>query len=555
MRVYADASVDMVLRPGFLDIHPKEGSPRRIAWEEPPKKGGLGFPTRRVLAVPSAKHAWVGAGRGVKIIPLDGDDARDVASLGVRILDAIAVGKGRVLACAHLEGEEGAALRVVDGAAPDFKSASVLKLPSVVKVEWPLGAVWLKGKEAWPEKDKDNKGVALFDHVAPGHPQKDGARFFDSVVLTHGPHGIAGASVQNGVVFALADDASSIIAAFRVPSAPETELHPVRTKDGIALTVVRDGKDAAVLHIALDGRVLAHRSKVGKSNAVGMSPPMPFGDSIFVVDRQKAAVLLELALSDFEVRTKHDVPPGAFGAASIAFGKDLAMLSDGESALRIAFQNGGATVALVEAVGAGESTAAAAPKAKKKVEDDLGLDEEETSSEGEEDAEDEDEDPIAAFASMTRPRATGAPSLTLAEAASPSTWALASGGALNVTVGFANLGGASKGVYVEVGGQAVLSGLVSASDLRLGQASTKFEKKGAAYRAEVSSIDLAAGLLPDPDEKRGGGKVPLYDGIQRANVSLQGIKAGAGLLTVRIGPMKAEPGRGSIVQGKTLVVK
>jgi len=543
----------MVLRPGFLDIHPKEGSPRRIAWEEPPKKGGLGFPTRRVLAVPSAKHAWVGAGRGVKIIPLDGDDARGVASLGVRILDAIAVGKGRVLVCAHLEGEEGASLRVVDGAAPDFQSADVLKLPSVVKVEWPAGAVWMRGKEAWPEKDKENKGVPLFDHVAPGHPQKDGARFFDSVVLTHGPDGIAGASVQNGIVFALSDDASSIIAAFRVPSAPETELHPVRTKDGIALTVVRDGKDAAVLHIALDGRVLAHRSKVGKSNAVGMSPPMPFGDSIFIVDRQKAAVLLELALSDFEVRTKHDVPASASGAASIAFGVGLAMLSDGESALRVVVKNGGPTVVLVEALGAGESAAVAAPKPKKKVDDDLGLDEEETSSE--EDPEDEDEDPIAAFVSMTRPRATGSPSLTLAEAASPSTWALATGAPLNVTVGFANLGGASKGVYVEVGGQAVLSGLVSASDLRLGQASVKFEKKGAAYRAEVAAIDLAAGLLPDPDEKRGVGKVPLFDGIQRANVSLQGNKAGSGLLTVRIGPMKAEPGRGSIVQGKTLVVK
>ena len=554
MRVYADASVDMILRPGFLDIHPKEGSARRIAWEEPPKKGGLGFPTRRVLAVPSPKHAWVGAGRGVKIIPLDGEDARDVASLGVRILDAIAVGGGRVLACAHLEGEEGAALRVVDGAAPDFKAAKTLKLPQVTKVEWPLGAVWAKGKEAWPEKDKENKGVALFDHVAPGHPQKDGARFFDSVVLTHGPHGIAGASVQNGVVFALSADASSIVAAFRVPSAPETELHPVRTKEGVALTVIRDGKDAAVLHIALDGRVLAHRSKVGKSNAVGLSPPMPFGDSIFVVDRQKSPVLLELAIADFEVRTKHDVPAGASGAASIAFGESLAMLSDGESAMRIVVKNGGATVALVEALGASE-TAAAPVKAKKKVEDDdLGLEDEESS--GEEDAEDEEEDPIAAFVSLTRPRATGAPSLTLAEAASPSTWALTSGATLNVTVGFANLGGASKGVFVEVGGQAILAGLVSATELRLGSTNTKFERKGAAYRAEVSTIDLNAGLMPDPDEKRmPGGKQPLYDGIQRANVSLHGIKAGSGLLTVRIGPMKAEPGRGSIVQGKTLVVK
>lgn len=36
---------------------------------------------------------------------------------------------------------------------------------------------------------------------------------------------------------------------------------------------------------------------------------------------------------------------------------------------------------------------------------------------------------------------------------------------------------------------------------------------------------------------------------------LRGDKAGAGLLTVRIGPIKADPGRGSIVQGKTLSVR
>jgi hypothetical protein len=59
--------------------------------------------------------------------------------------------------------------------------------------------------------------------------------------------------------------------------------------------------------------------------------------------------------------------------------------------------------------------------------------------------------------------------------------------------------------------------------------------------------------LPDPDEKRG--KQPLYEGIHRANVTLDGLKAGAGLVTVRIGPLKAEPGRGSIVQGKTLTVR
>jgi hypothetical protein len=543
MRVYADGSADMVLRPGFLDIYPRGGAPRRVAWEDPPKKSGLGLPRRRVLAVPTGSHAWVGEGRGVRVIPLDRDDVRDVPPLGVRVLDALSLGDGRVLACAHLEGDEGACLRVVEGRAPELAASAPLELPVPTKVEWPAGAVWKTGKEAWPEKEKGVDKATLFKSVAPGHPQKDGARFFDSVVLTRSPHGIAGASVQNGVVFAVSADGSSVEAAFRLPSQPEAEIHPVRTERGVLVVVVASGRESAVLHVDLGGRVLAHRAKLGKSLPQGMSPPMVFGSSVFVFERSADPVLLELGLEDLEVKGKHGLPGLGAGQASLAYGEDSVLVSDGEAALRITLVGGAPNVELLEAVGG------AAQKAKKKVaEDDLGLEDEDEAAEGE-----EDEEEAAPVIPASRPRATGTPSLTLAEAASPSVWALAPGAALNVTVGFANLGGPSKGVYVEVGGQAVLSGLVSAGDVRIGSTSTKFEKKGSVFRAEVPQTELHAGLLPDPDEKRG--KQPLYEGIHRANVTLRGDKAGAGLLTVRIGPIKADPGRGSIVQGKTLSVR
>jgi hypothetical protein len=546
MRVYADGSAEIVLRPGFLDIYPRGGAPRRIAWEEPPKKGGLGLPRRRVLAVPSADCAWIGEGRGVRVVPLDREDVRDVAPLGIRILDAISLDGGKVLACAHLEGDDGACLRVVDGTRPVLADATPLALPEVTRIEWPAGLIWKAGREVWPEKDKGADKGKLFRSIAPGHPQKDGARFFDPVVLTRSPHGIAGASIQNGVVFAVSADGARIEGAFRVPSQPEAEIHPVRTEDGVLLTLVVEGRESAVLHVSLDGKVLASRGKVGKSLTRGMSPPLLFGDTVFVFDASGDSVLLELSLADLEVRGKHGLPGLKAGQASIAFDTTAVLLGDGESALRVTVVNGAPNVELIEAVG-GKA------KPKKKADDDLGLDDEDAEADEEED--DEEEAAVGPFIPASRARATGTPSLTLAEAASPSVWSVSPSGSLNVTVGFANLGGASKGIYLEVAGQAVLAGLVSATDVRIGQTSTKFEKKGAAFRAEVPTVDLHAGLLPDPDDKGGRHKLPLYDGIHRANVTLHGDKAGAGLLTVRIGPMKAEPGRGSIVQGKTLTVK
>ncbi len=545
MRVYADGSADMVLRPGFLDIYPRGGSPRRIAWEEPPKKGGLGLPRRRVLAVAHGSHAWIGEGRGVRVVPLDVDDVRDAKPLGVRVLDAVSLSEGRVLVCAHLEGDDGGAcLRVVDGRAPDLAAAAPLAFPEPVKVEWPAGSVWKAGKETWPEKAKGADKAKLFAAVAPGHPQKDGGRFFDSVVLTKSPHGVAGASVQNGVVFVMSPDGTAIQAALRMPTHEDASIHPVRTAEGVLVTIVVNAKESALLHFTLDGRVLAHRSKIGKSVAQAMSPPMLFGASVLVFDRSSDPVLLELGLSDLEIKGKHGLPGLGAGEASIAFASDAVLVSDGEAALRVTIVAGAPNVDLLEAVSGGA-------KAKKKTDDDLGIEDEEESDTESED--EDDEETIAPIISSSRPRATGAPSLTLAEAASPSVWALASGATLNVVVGFANLGGLSKGVFVEVAGQAVLAGLVAAGDVRIGATSTRLEKKGASFRAEVPAVELHAGLLPDPDEKRG--KQPLYEGIHRANVTLDGLKAGSGLVTIRIGPMKAEPGRGSIVQGKTLAVR
>ncbi len=540
MRVYADDSAEIVLRPGFLDIYPRGGAPRRLAWEEPPKKGAsLGFARRRVLAV-AGDHAWVGEGRGVRIVSLAAAAGHASAPLGVRVLDAIGLDRERIVLCAQLEGDLGACLRVVDGGAPDLAGAKPLELPSVPKIAWPAGAIWKAGKEAWSTASEGASSVA------PGHPQRDGARFFDAVELTRSPYGIAGASVQNGLVFALADDASRIEAAFRVPSVPEAEIHPVRTADGILVTITIDGRDSALVHATLAGEVIAARWKIGRSVAKGMSPPLVFGETVFVFERG-AGAFVELALASLEVKGKHKIPPIGGGQASVAFANGAALLSDGESAFRVTLEGGAPELTIVEAVvGAGDAETASAADALE-LEDDAG--------DADEDAEDDDD--RVSLASLlipaSRPRAAGPPSLVLTEAATPSVWALEAGSALEVTVGFGNVGGASQGVYLEVAGPAIASGLASATEVRVGAQSARFEKVGSSYRAELPTLSLLAGLQPDPDDKRS--KLPLYDGAHRAKVALAGRSKGAGLVTVRIGPSKAAPGRGSIVQGKTLAVR
>lgn len=540
MRVYADEAAEIVLRPGFLDIYPRSGPARRIAWEEPPKRAAsFGPPRRRVFAMATRDRAWLGEGRGVRIVCIDRADVRDANPLGVRILDALGLGDGRVLVCAHLDDDEGACLRVVDGTSPDFRSVAPLPLPEPVKVAWPAGTLWKPGKECWPEKERGAAPERLFSTIAPGHPQKDGARFFDPVVLTSGPHGIAGASVQNGVVFAVAPDGSRIEAAFRLPSRPDAEIHPLRTSRGILVSIILDGRASALLHVGLDGEVLACRSKIGRTVASGMGPPLLVGDAVLVYERSGAPTLLELTLDDLEVRARHPLPSLASGQASFALWGGTALVSDGESAIRVRMEGGALVVERVEIPPSPGSDG---------VEDGSEVGDEESGDDLDEDIDDE-----APLVPASRPRATGAPSLTLAEAASPSAWALGAGASLEVTVGFSNLGGASRGVYVEIGGAAVHAGLVDATDVRIGAARARLERVGTVFRAELPQVELLAGLLPDPDEKRG--KQLLYEGVHRATVTLRGNTLGSGLLTVRIGPLRAEAGRGSIVQGKTLTVR
>lgn len=152
-------------------------------------------------------------------------------------------------------------------------------------------------------------------------------------------------------------------------------------------------------------------------------------------------------------------------------------------------------------------------------------------------------------------RVVGPPALALSKAtAGAGEWTAAAGESTTIEVGVASAGGAGKGIYVEVGGPAMASGLVIAETAWVGDGSTKreatFAQRGMVARAEIPDVALRAAYVIDPSAKR---QRPMPTIVVR--VSVRGGKAGANLLTVRVGPLGADPGRGSALQGKRVVTR
>jgi len=149
------------------------------------------------------------------------------------------------------------------------------------------------------------------------------------------------------------------------------------------------------------------------------------------------------------------------------------------------------------------------------------------------------------------PLADGPPSLALAKSEGPRSWETSVGAKLGVAIAFTNQGGKSRGVAVEVGGPALQAGLVVPRRVRVGQQEAELVAKGGAARAEFASIDLPAGYAQGT--KKG---VPLPEPMTFvAEVDFDGQKAGSSVLTVRVSPLGAAPGRGSVLQGKSVTVR
>jgi hypothetical protein len=151
-------------------------------------------------------------------------------------------------------------------------------------------------------------------------------------------------------------------------------------------------------------------------------------------------------------------------------------------------------------------------------------------------------------------RVIGPPALALSKSTAGGEWSATADKTTVIEVGVASAGGAGKGIYVELGGPAFASGLVIAESASVGEGANKreatFTQRGMAVRAELPEVVLRAAYVHDPSAKR---QRPMPTILVR--VAVKGGKPGANLLTIRVGPLGAEPGRGSALQGKRLVTR
>ena len=144
------------------------------------------------------------------------------------------------------------------------------------------------------------------------------------------------------------------------------------------------------------------------------------------------------------------------------------------------------------------------------------------------------------------PRRVGPPSLGLAAALT--TWRTNVSSELTLALTLTNLGGALEGVQIEIGGAALDGGLVIGRAVTGDDSEAKLEAKSTVAVASLPSVRLPADFDVDRSVDRKAAPAPRV----ALGVKLVGMRAGSGLLTVRVRPLGKTAG--SAMVGHMLVI-
>ncbi len=535
MRVFTDGQTHLVLGPGGLAIHRPDAEPRLVALGPAPKRGAVLAPPRDVLAPLDEEldRVLVTVDRTAWEVPLGGGAPRKLTE---RVLDAVRGHDGRLFAVVSdtvgAEPDARFVLATLEPGQPLVETAR-LTLPAATRIAWPQNTIWESSVDPWPEADEEfNAEEHRLDAIAVGYASRDGTTFFDAVHLATSAHGTALASAYSGVVAVVRPGASEVAFCVRIPATrDEQEIFAVPTREGVLVVTTLHGKYSAVLHIAPDGAVLAHVSRLGEGLAFGLGAPFLVGDErAVVVQSLKTSRVTALTLPGLAAEALGDLDMKLVGESSAFTTADgrtaLVGLGDMAYLFRISEDSEVQIAPLLMPV-------APAPATKRA--------------------------PLAAPVGPAR--MIGPPALALSKAtAGAGEWSVAPGATTTIDVAFSSAGGKGRGLYVEVGGPAFASGLLTAESVSFGRDAAKveaaFATRGAAARAELGEVALEpAFAVEEPRRRTTRPEPPPPMPVMFVRVTIRGAKVGGNLLTIRVGPLGAEPGRGSALQGKRLVVR
>jgi hypothetical protein len=401
-----------------------------------------------------------------------------------------------------------------------------IALPEAKRITWP-GGIWAKGAVPWPEEDDEPDPDEPFEPNALDVRLAAGS-FQGSVRLRANAFGVVATSTYSGIVVVLEPDSLKPRCVLRLPTQAETTLSAIATREGVLVAVVVEGRQSALLHLSPSGEVLGSVAKFGKEAAHALKGPLLLSDDRALLTQGQSGT------DAFEVRLPE-----------LKATKLKLELADRAELLAYA-QASSTTPAAVAAFGDPATPphkwalARLEPKAKGVTRTDLATpDLREPTA------------PPGLSAPAGAPRASGQPTLALMAKVGGG-WTCAREADLLLNLVVSSAGGRVRGIYVELGGPALASGLVGAGAVTCGSEVTAFALRGTAARCEIPATMMDAGFLPPPSGK--GHPPPPPNPSLELQVSLRGLKAGQGLLTVRVGPLTNTGTAGSAMQGKNLVV-
>ena len=406
-----------------------------------------------------------------------------------KVVDAVALDDARV-AAVLVEGK--AAPKLVIGPPAGPFEAEIELSAQAEKVAWPDG-VWASGAAPWSKSPR-------FEGV--------GAR---GIRVHANEHGVGVAAASSGHVAVVRPGGAALSFVHRVPGQEESRLDAVPTRRGVLVTLVVEGREGAVVHIGEDGSILG---RWPDGAARSCFPALRLSDDhVLAFDQESEAVAL-LSLPDLSELTREAISDPIVEAAADPKG-GFVVLADGANIYEIRVE-----------------------------EESLSLDGPFDLSEAKKQPEPEE---TAAVSSYEPARSLGNPQIAFPTEKQPADppWTIAPAGELRMKMRVRSAGKASRGVMVEVGGAAVIDGLVAGGLARVGALEAELVKDGPVIRATFPDVDVPQGIeypydpKPDNENAKLRARALMSETHFTVEVVVIGAKAGNGLLSVAISVPKS----------------
>lgn len=451
-----------------------------------------------VLAVaPSGGFAWVD--RLARVSLEDGTVERPARA--VLVDDVVALDEARVAAVlGGTTRKAPPALAIGDPRAAGWEMRIELRAEAARRVEAFSSVLWAEGvSPPW------------YRTTAFGPGTVDGARL---TRVAASEHGLAIAGARSGLVGVLRPGADKLSCVLRVPSQEEARLDAIATAEGVLVTLVIKGDNAAVAHFDDAGRCFGVTEVLHGSIGAVVA-----GDRVLVHDdRTSSGDVRVFRLPGLEEVQEDD--PYSIGAVPV----DAHASRDGRT---VVFGAGGEVVVLEVSPG--------------------GLHEIERCSGGvavrEKAVVARLEEPARAahrFKPSEGPPALGFPT----SKEFPAPWSGQVGSPLTIVMSVRSTGGAGSGVRVDLSGPAITEEIVVPEQVAIGAHAAPFaaDAKGGGSSAVVPGAPIPRGLVYPLDPKPNNPEVSAVGaGLLAAThvevrLTLRAARAGSALLSVAIRP-------------------